>query len=195
LSVTSVMLVGVGGQGTILAADVLAKVAAAAGLDVKLSEVHGMSQRGGSVDTVVRFGEHVYSPTVDPGGADHLVAFELLEAARWLHYCRPEGRLVVNNRVIAPLPVLIGDSASPTGVEAALAFEGAVLIDADEIACQAGSPRSANVVLLGALSVGLPFEESAWRDVIAARVPAKTVEGNLAAFELGRAACQGGECD
>jgi indolepyruvate ferredoxin oxidoreductase beta subunit len=194
VNVTTVMLVGVGGQGTILASDVLAKVAAAAGLDVKLSEVHGMSQRGGSVDTVVRFGERVYSPTADVGGADHLVAFELLEAARWLHYLKPDGRLVVNNRVIAPLPVLIGEQAAPTGVEAALAFEGAVLIDADEIACEAGSPRSANIVLLGAISVGLPFEASLWRDVIAARVPAKTVEGNLAAFELGRAACLKGEC-
>jgi indolepyruvate ferredoxin oxidoreductase beta subunit len=195
VSVTTVMLVGVGGQGTILAADVLAKVAAAAGLDVKLSEVHGMSQRGGSVDTAVRFGDHVYSPTVDAGGADHLVAFELLEAARWLHYCKPEGRIVVNNRTIAPLPVLIGEQATPTGVEATLRFEGAVIIDADEIACEAGSPRSANVVLLGALSVGLPFPEAAWRDVITVRVPAKTVEGNLAAFELGRAACSKGECD
>jgi len=194
VNVTTVMLVGVGGQGTILAADVLAKVAASAGLDVKLSEVHGMSQRGGSVDTVVRFGDHVYSPTTDVGGADHLVAFELLEAARWLHFLKPDGRLVVNNRVIAPLPVLIGDQNAPTGVEAALAFEGAVLIDADEIACEAGSPRSANVVLLGAMSVGLPFAASAWRDVIAARVPPKTVEGNLAAFKLGRAACLKGEC-
>ena len=195
MSITTVMLVGVGGQGTILASDVLAKVAAAAGFDVKLSEVHGMSQRGGSVDTVVRFGDHVYSPTTDPGCADHLVAFELLEAARWLHYVKPDGRLVVNNRVIAPLPVLIGEMGTPTGVEAALAFEGAVLIDADEIACEAGSPRSANIVLLGALSVGLPFEASVWRDVITARVPPKTVEGNLAAFELGRAACQEGKCD
>lgn len=195
MSITTVMLVGVGGQGTILASDVLAKVAASAGFDVKLSEVHGMSQRGGSVDTVVRFGDHVYSPTTDPGSADHLVAFELLEAARWLHYVKPGGRLVVNNRVIAPLPVLIGEMGTPTGVEAALAFEGAVLIDADEIACEAGSPRSANIVLLGALSLGLPFEASVWRDVITARVPSKTVEGNLAAFELGRAACQEGECD
>ena len=195
MSITTVMLVGVGGQGTILVSDVLAKVAAAAGFDVKLSEVHGMSQRGGSVDTVVRFGDHVYSPTTDPGCADHLVAFELLEAARWLHYVKPDGRLVVNNRVIAPLPVLIGEMGTPTGVEAALAFEGAVLIDADEIACEAGSPRSANIVLLGALSMGLPFEASAWRDVITARVPPKTVEGNLAAFELGRAACQEGKCD
>jgi indolepyruvate ferredoxin oxidoreductase beta subunit len=188
------MLVGVGGQGTILAADVLAKVAASAGMDVKLSEVHGMSQRGGSVDTVVRFGDRVYSPTTDAGGADHLVAFELLEAARWLHFLKPEGRLVVNNRVIDPLPVLIGEQSAPVGVEAALSFEGAILIDADEIACVAGSPRSANVVLLGAMSLGLPFPEAAWRDVIAARVPPKTVEGNLAAFALGRAACQEGEC-
>jgi indolepyruvate ferredoxin oxidoreductase beta subunit len=194
VSITTVMLVGVGGQGTILASDVLAKVAASAGLDVKLSEVHGMSQRGGSVDTVVRFGDHVHSPTTDAGGADHLVAFELLEAARWLHFLKPEGRLVVNNRVIALLPVLIGEMGNPVGVEAALSFEGAVLVDADEIACEAGSPRSANIVLLGALSWGLPFAADAWRDVIASRVPPKTVEGNLAAFELGRAACQKGEC-
>ena len=194
MSITTVMLVGVGGQGTILASDVLAKVAASSGLDVKLSEVHGMSQRGGSVDTVVRFGECVFSPTTDVGCADHLVSFELLEAARWLHFLKPEGRLVVNNRVIEPLPVLIGEMGRPTGIEAALSFEGAVLIDADEIACVAGSPRSANIVLLGALSMGLPFEASAWRDVITSRVPPNTVEGNLAAFELGRAACLRGEC-
>lgn len=195
MSVTTVLLVGVGGQGTILASDVLAKVAAASGLDVKLAEVHGMSQRGGSVDTVVRFGDHVHSPVTDPGGADHLVAFELLEAARWLHYCKPDGRLVVNDRVIAPLPVLVGEWSMPTGVQAALAYEGAVLIDADEIACQAGSPRSANVVLLGALSMGLPFATEVWRDVIAHRVPARTVEANLAAFDAGRAACERGGCD
>lgn len=195
MSVTTVMLVGVGGQGTILAADVLAKVADASGLDVKLAEVHGMSQRGGSVDTVVRFGDRVYSPTVDPGVADHLVSFELLEAARWLHWLKPEGRLVVNNRLIAPLPVLIGEWGRPVGVEAALAYEGAVFLDAEELACEAGSPRSANIVLMGALSVGLPFGVEAWRDVIARRVPAKTVDGNLAAFELGRAACEKGACD
>lgn len=191
MDVTTVMLVGVGGQGTILAADVLAKVASASGLDVKLSEVHGMSQRGGSVDTVVRFGDSVASPITGPGGADHLVAFELLEAARWLHFCKPEGRLVVNERVIAPLPVLIGQYGMPTGIRAALEYEGAYLLDAEALACAAGSPRSANVVLLGALSEGLPFEASVWRDVIAARVPAKTVEANLRAFDSGRAACAG----
>ncbi len=193
--VTTVLLVGVGGQGTILASDVLAKVAAASGLDVKLAEVHGMSQRGGSVDTVVRFGQEVHSPVIDPGGADHLIAFELLEAARWLHFLKPEGRLVVNNRIIAPLPVLIGDEPQPVGNEAALAYEGAIFIDAEELACEAGSPRSANVVLLGAMSAGLPFAEDLWREVIAKRVPPKTVEANLAAFELGRKACAKGACD
>lgn len=195
MSVTTVLLVGVGGQGTILASDVLAKVAASAGLDVKLAEVHGMSQRGGSVDTVVRFGDRVFSPTVDPGVADHLVSFELIEAARWLHWLSPTGRLVVNDRVIAPLPVLIGEWGAPTGIEAALAYEGAVFLDAEELACEASSPRSANIVLMGTLSVGLPFEADAWRDVIARRVPPKTVEGNLAAFEKGRAACEKGACE
>jgi indolepyruvate ferredoxin oxidoreductase beta subunit len=193
--VTSVLLVGVGGQGTILASDVLAKVAVASGLDVKLAEVHGMSQRGGSVDTVVRFGPEVFSPVIDPGGADHLIAFELIEAARWIHFLRPGGRLVVNNRVIAPLTVLTGEYGAPTGLEAALAYEGAVFIEADELACEAGSPRSANVVLLGAMSVGLPFQADTWREVLGKRVPPATVEVNLAAFELGRAACAKGACE
>lgn len=186
--VTSVLLVGVGGQGTILAGDVLAKVAAASGLDVKLSEVHGMSQRGGSVDTMVRFGTEVHSPVVSAGEVDHLVAFEVIEAARWLPYLRPGGRLLVDRRTIAPLPVLTGALPPTVGLESALVAGGAVFVDADPLACAAGSPRSANVVLLGALSVGLPFDVGTWRDVIAHRVPPKTVEANLAAFELGREA-------
>jgi indolepyruvate ferredoxin oxidoreductase, beta subunit len=190
---TSVLLVGVGGQGTILAGDVLAKVAAASGLDVKLSEVHGMSQRGGSVDTMVRFGETVYSPVISRGEADHLVAFEIIEAARWMPYLRPCGRLLVDRRTIEPLPVLTGAFPPTVGVEGALFAEDALFVDAEPLACRAGSPRSANVVLLGALSSGLPFEVGTWRDVIAARVPPKTVEANLAAFELGRqAASEGG---
>lgn len=190
----TVMLAGVGGQGTILAADVLAKVAAASGMDVKLSEVHGMAQRGGSVDTTVRFGERVFSPITDPGYADHLVAFELIEAARALPYVRPGGRLLVNTRTIQPLPVLIGSVAPPEGLEARLAREGAVFLDAEQIACEAGSPKSANVVLLGALSTGLSFAQELWTQVIAARVPSRTVEVNLRAFELGRQACIEGEC-
>jgi indolepyruvate ferredoxin oxidoreductase, beta subunit len=194
MSITTVLLTGVGGQGTILASDVLAKVAAASGFDVKLAEVHGMSQRGGSVDTVVRFGDRVYSPVIDPGMADHLVAFEEIEAARWLHYLKPDGRLVVNQHVIQPLPVLIGAIAPPSGIEAVLQYEGAVFLDAEALACQAGSPRSANVVLLGAMSVGLPFDVDTWREIVAKRVPPKTVEGNLAAFEIGRDACGEGAC-
>jgi indolepyruvate ferredoxin oxidoreductase, beta subunit len=194
MSTTTVMLCGVGGQGTILAADLLAKVAAAAGLEVKLSEVHGMSQRGGSVDTVVKFGEEVFSPVTDPGMVDHLVAFEIIEAMRRVQYVKPGGRLLVNPTAIQPLPVLTADLPVPRGLRAILDDEGAIFIDADELACEAGSPKSANVVLMGALSTGLPFDESLWRDVIAARVPPKTVEANLRAFALGRQACERGEC-
>lgn len=191
---TTVMLAGVGGQGTILAADVLAKVAAAAGFDVKLSEVHGMAQRGGSVDTTVRFGDCVHSPLTDPGCADHLVAFELIEAARTLRFVRPGGRLLVNTRTIDPLPVLTGAVPSPEGLEGRLQDEGAVFLDAEALACEAGSPKSANIVLLGALSSGLEFAEELWVEVITARVPRHTVAVNLSAFRLGRKACIEGEC-
>lgn len=194
METVTVMLCGVGGQGTILAADLLARVAAGAGLDVKLSEVHGMAQRGGSVDTVVRFGERVHSPVTDPGMVDHLVAFEITEGLRRVHFVKPAGRLLVNPRAIQPLPVLTGDLPVPHGLQAALAAEDAVFIDADTLACRAGSPKSANVVLMGALSVGLPFPAEQWSEVIALRVPQRTVEANLRAFELGREACVEGEC-
>jgi indolepyruvate ferredoxin oxidoreductase, beta subunit len=184
--VTTVLLVGVGGQGTILAGDVLARVAAAAGYDVKLSEVHGMSQRGGSVDTTVRFGARVYAPIVEAGAVDHLVAFEMIEAARWVHYLKPGGTLLVNSRTIEPLPVLTGALAPSTGLRAALELEDAVFIEAERIACDVGSPRSANLVLMGALSAALPMPVDAWAAVIEERVPPKTVEANLAAFAQGR---------
>lgn len=190
----TVMLAGVGGQGTILAADVLAKVATASGYDVKLSEVHGMAQRGGSVDSVVRYGEKVFSSITDLGAADHLVCFELIEAARRVQWVKPGGRLLVNTRTIEPLPVLIGAATTPDDLEARLAEEGAIFLDAEALACEAGSPKSANVVLLGALSVGLEFSEGLWQETIGARVPSKTVDVNLRAFELGRQACIEGEC-
>jgi indolepyruvate ferredoxin oxidoreductase beta subunit len=186
--VTTVLLVGVGGQGTILAGDVLARVAVAAGHDVKLSEVHGMSQRGGSVDTTVRFGARVFAPIVEPGGVDHLVAFEIIEAARWVGHLRPDGTLLVNRRTIQPLPVLTGALDAPAGLAAALEDEGALFVDAETIACDVGSPRSANLVLMGALSTSLDLPLEAWRTVIERRVPPKTVEANLAAFDRGRAA-------
>jgi indolepyruvate ferredoxin oxidoreductase, beta subunit len=194
MSATTVMLCGVGGQGTILAADLLAKVAAAHGLDVKLSEVHGMSQRGGSVDTVVKFGEEVFSPVTDLGDVDHLVGFEMIEAVRRIRYVKPGGRLLVNPTPIQPLPVLTGEVPVAHGLREILQGQGAVFIDADELACEAGSPKSANVVLMGALSAGLPFSGERWREVISARVPPKTVEANLLAFSLGRRTCKRREC-
>ncbi|TLM71739.1 MAG: hypothetical protein FDZ70_08780, partial [Actinobacteria bacterium] len=150
---------------------------------------------GGSVDTVVRYGDEVFSPIADEGSADQLVAFEMIEAARRLCVLKPSGRLLVNTRVIEPLPVLIGQCPPTTGLEAALAEEGAVFVDADALACEAGSPKSANIVLIGALSTGLEFPVDAWREVISSRVPPKTVDVNLTAFDLGRSACgEGGEC-
>lgn len=194
MSVTTVVLAGVGGQGTILAGDVLAKTAAAEGFDVKLSEVHGMAQRGGSVETFVRFGEKVFSPLIDRGMADHLIAFETIEAARTLVYLRPGGTLVVNSRTIPPLPVLTGQASVPEGLEERLLAEGATFVDAEALACEAGSPRSANIVLVGAASYRLPFSLETWERVVAERVPANTVEANLRAFHLGREACEEGAC-
>ncbi len=186
----TILLVGVGGQGTILAGSVLAMTAAEAGLDVKVSEIHGMSQRGGSVSTVVRVGEQVQSMVCDPGCADVIVAFEAVEALRAQHYLREGGKLFVNDEQIVPVSVSIGNAQMPTDVDKRLAELGAVRIDAGGIAREAGSPRSANVVLVGALSTALPFSVEEWEDAISRRVPPATVEANLEAFARGRAAAQ-----
>lgn len=182
----TVLLVGVGGQGTILAGDLLAKTAAASGYDVKISEIHGMSQRGGSVSTVVRFGREVTSMICDPGCADVIVSFEVIEALRAAHFLAADGRLFVNDEVIEPVSVAIGNGTMPSDADARLERLGAVRVEAGRIARDAGSPKSTNVVLMGALSTVLPFAEETWRDVIAHRVPPSTVEANLAAFEAGR---------
>lgn len=184
---TTVLLVGVGGQGTILAGDLLAKTAAASGYDVKISEIHGMSQRGGSVSTVVRFGSDVSSMVCDPGCADVIVSFEAIEALRARQFLVPgTGRLFVNDEVITPVSVAIGTGQMPADIDASLAELDAVRVPAGRIAREAGSPKSANVVLMGALSTALPFEADTWRFVIAERVPPKTIEANLAAFDAGR---------
>ena len=186
----TILLVGVGGQGTILAGQLLAMVAADAGLDVKVSEIHGMSQRGGSVSTVIRVGKRVDSMIADPGCADVVVAFEAVEALRAQQFLREGGTMFVNDEQIVPVSVHVGNFTMPTDVHERLEKIGAVLIPAGEIARAAGSPRSTNVVLVGALSTALPFSEEAWRDAIAKRVPAHTVEANLEAFERGREAAQ-----
>lgn len=184
----TILLVGVGGQGTILAGQLLAMVAADAGLDVKVSEIHGMSQRGGSVSTIVRVGDKVESMIADPGCADIVVAFEAIEALRSQEFVREGGSLFVNDETITPVPVNIGTFKMPERVEERLAEIGARVIDAGGIAREVGSPRSTNVVLVGALSTALPFEVEEWEDAIRRRVPPKTIEANLAAFARGREA-------
>lgn len=186
----TVLLVGVGGQGTILAGSLLAMAAADAGLDVKVSEIHGMSQRGGSVSTVVRMGSKVESMVADPGCADVIVAFESVEALRAQDYLREGGKMFVNDEVIVPVSVAIGNFEMPEDIEAKLDELGAVRIPAGQIAREVGSPRSTNVVLVGALSTALPFSVEDWEDAISRRVPPKTVEANLKAFRKGRAAAE-----
>ncbi|MBQ6524629.1 MAG: indolepyruvate oxidoreductase subunit beta [Atopobiaceae bacterium] len=187
----TILLVGVGGQGTILAGQLLAMVAADAGLDVKVSEIHGMSQRGGSVSTIVRVSSKVESMIADPGCADIVVAFEAIEALRAQQFVREGGSLFVNDEQITPVPVNIGTFKMPEGVHERLEEIGATVIDAGGIAREVGSPRSTNVVLVGALSTALPFEVSEWEDAISRRVPPKTVEANLKAFARGREAVLG----
>ena len=186
----TVLLVGVGGQGTILAGDVLAKTAARAGLDVKISEIHGMSQRGGSVSTVVRFGDEVASMVADEGCADVIVSFEAVEALRARPYLKKGGSVFVNDETITPVTVSIGAAEMPEDIEGQLSQFDAIKIPAGQIARDSGSPKSANVVLLGALSTALPFEAELWRQTIEDRVPPKTIEANLAAFDAGAEAAR-----
>lgn len=185
--VTTVLLCGVGGQGTILAADLLAHAALAAGAPAKVSEIHGMAQRGGAVTTVVRFGERVHSMVCDEGCADCVVSFETTEALRNVAYLKEGGYFLTADEAIKPLPVATGKAAMPEGAKDKLVQMGALIIPAGRIAEQAGSPKSTNVVLLGALSTHLPFSEQVWQRVIEQRVPPKTVEANLLAFSAGRA--------
>lgn len=184
----NVMLVGVGGQGTILASRVLAQLALDAGLDVKMSEVHGMAQRGGSVTTHVRFGERVAAPTISPGQADFMLAFECMEAARHAHYLREDGVIVANTRRIPSLPILIGREAYPEDIPDRLIARGidARWLDASGIAAGLGNARAENTVLLGAFSEFIAFPEDAWKQALRAVIPAKHIELNLAAFAAGR---------
>ena len=182
---TTVLLCGVGGQGTVLAADVLAHVALLGGKSVKVSEIHGMAQRGGSVTTVVRFGDEVRSMVCDPGCADVVVSFETTEALRNLVYLKEGGRMVVANDAIKPLPVATGKASMPAHATERLVAAGAVIVPAVKLASDAGTAKASNVVLLGALSDALGFSADTWEEVIARRVPPKTVEANLVAFRKG----------
>ncbi len=183
--VTNVFICGVGGQGILLASEILSEVALRKGMDVKKSEVHGMAQRGGSVVSHVRFGPEVHSPVIADGEADLLVSFEKLEALRWLHSLTANGELVVNTQEITPS----GLDEYPEDVDAELEarIPGRHAIDALSLAKEAGDIRAVNTVMLGAFSSFLPFTEAEWKAAIERRVPPKTVEVNLKAFELGRA--------
>jgi indolepyruvate ferredoxin oxidoreductase beta subunit len=186
--VTNVLLVGVGGQGTILATRVLAGVLVEEGFDVKMSEVHGMSQRGGSVLTFVRYGDKVYSPLVERGTADLILAFEKLEAVRYLPYLKPEGTLVVNDLAILPAPVLLGKAEYPYNALDILKekVKDLVVMDAAKLAEEkTGNVRTQNIVLLGALARRMDIPPGTWEKVVSENVPPKTVEANLKAFWAG----------
>ena len=184
----NIMIVGVGGQGSLLASKLLGRLLTNEGFDVKVSEVHGMSQRGGSVVTYVRYGEKVYSPIVDKGEADFIVSFEKLEAARYAQYLKPDGRIIVNSQEVDPMPVIIGAMEYPHAALDNLGAKGVKIdcIDALTPALEAGSAKAVNIVLMGRLSKYLDISPEKWECAIRESVAEKFVEMNLKAFELGR---------
>ena len=186
MSTKNIMIVGVGGQGTLLASRILGNVAIGEGYDVKVSEVHGMSQRGGSVVTYVKYGEKVYSPIIDRGEADIILAFELLEAYRALPYLKKGGKIIVNSQTIDPMPVITGAVKYPEDISGKLSnMVETTVVDALSAAKEAGNIKAVNVVLIGVLakSMDIPYEK--WIDALKATVPAKFLDVNLKAFELG----------
>jgi indolepyruvate ferredoxin oxidoreductase beta subunit len=185
-----IMIVGVGGQGTLLASRILGNVLMAAGYDVKVSEVHGMSQRGGSVVTYVKYGKRVYSPIIDRGEADYILSFERLEAARWLAYLKEDGKLMVNDQRISPMPVITGAMEYPGDIIEKLRATGAnvIPIDALSLALEAGTAKAVNVVLIGLLSSMADLPEELWLKALEQEVKPKFLELNKKAFALGRAA-------
>ncbi len=186
----NIMIVGVGGQGTLLASKMLGQVLLQQGYDVKVSEVHGMSQRGGSVVTYVRFGDKVYSPVIDKGEADIILSFEKLEAARWLEYLKPGGRIITNTQEMEPMPVITGAADYPENLVEKMRAAGAK-VDAKDflaIAEKAGSAKAVNISLMGRLSTYYPeIPEEQWLAALEAIVPAKFLELNKKAFAMGRA--------
>ncbi|MDR0993868.1 MAG: indolepyruvate oxidoreductase subunit beta [Verrucomicrobiota bacterium] len=182
----NVSLVGVGGQGILLTSDILALAAMNAGYDVKKSEIHGMSQRGGSVISQVRFGEKIYSPIIPDGASDVLVSFERLEALRWLHLAKPDAKVLVNNLNLAPITVSSGQQPPVADEQARLAARtGLLLLDAVSLAREAGNLRTANVALVGALATFTPIAKEHWQTALQTRVPSTFLAVNQKAFELG----------
>ena len=189
MATKNIMIVGVGGQGTLLASKLLGHVLLNQGYDVKVSEVHGMSQRGGSVVTYVRFGEKVYSPVIDKGEADVIISFEKLEAARWLEYLKPGGQIIMSTQEVEPMPVIIGAAEYPEQLVEKMQAAGAK-VDAKDfltIAETAGSAKAVNIALMGRFSTYFSeIPDGEWQKSIEACVPAKFLELNKKAFEMGR---------
>jgi len=186
--ITNVLLVGVGGQGILLASEILSETAMLAGFEVKKSEIHGMSQRGGSVVSHVRFGKEVFSPIVPEGQGDILFGFELMETCRSLSLLKPGGSVVANDLRISPPSVLMGQEKYPEGLEARIrtVCQDLLLVDGQKIAQEAGNVRAANIALLGAVSKRLDMAEDLWLKAIEKMVPAKALEINKKAFIAGR---------
>lgn len=182
-----VLMVGVGGQGTILASKILTHAAQAVGYDIKMSEIHGMAQRGGSVSTQVRLGEKVYSPLIEEGCADVILAFEQLEGLRWLEFLKEDGTIIINNQSIFPVPVLAGLARYPEDITGYISSRvtDTLVVDALNIAMECGNPKAANVVLVGVLARRLPIPLEIWQAALEAKVPPKFLEVNRAAFERG----------
>ena len=188
MSTTNIMIVGVGGQGTLLASRILGSAMLSAGYDVKLSEVHGMSQRGGSVVTYVRDGNRIDSPVICRGEAELLLAFEELEAARWLPYLKKGGTVITSTQRINPMPVTAGEAAYPEGLIEKMRALGVrvIALDALKAAREAGSEKAVNVVLIGVAAVRLGLDCSLLEQTIRETVPQKLLDINLRAFALGR---------
>lgn len=182
----SIMLVGVGGQGTILASKLLTTGLMESGYDVKMSEIHGMSQRGGSVSSQVRYGKEVQSSVIEIGGADMLVSFEQMEALRWLKYLKPEGKVVVNNEKIDSMPILNGKADYPEGILEELQSKvKTTVVDASKHAEELGNPKVANVILLGTIIKSMGLEHIDWNKIIKDNVKPKFIDINLKAIQLG----------
>lgn len=187
MSTKNIMIVGVGGQGTLLASRIIGSALLAENYDVKISEVHGMSQRGGSVVTYVKYGEEVFSPTVEKGEADILLAFEQLEGLRWMEYIKKDGLMIINTQKIDPMPVITGAAKYPEDIISKLAEAGISVKAADALSLsnEAGSSKAVNVVLIGVLARCSDIEKGAWIEAIKKNVKEKFIDMNIKAFELG----------
>ena len=187
MKTVNIMIVGVGGQGSLLASRIIGNAVLLKGYDVKVSEVHGMSQRGGSVVTYVRYGEKVWSPVICRGEADIILSFELLEAARWLPYLKKDGVIVVNTQEINPMPVITGAMKYPENIVEKIRSKGVRVVAADtlELARKAGNEKTSNVALIGLMGKYLNFDVNTLKESVRISVPPKFVDINIKAFELG----------